>query len=152
VHSRIANDSKWIVEGLATVFEADGIRNQQRTRSAVERVNRSRYLWFDEFARTRRSANSLREFIRDDSMFDTATLDAYSQAWALSFYLLETKSTEYSRYLKKLAARDPLKPYDANDREKDFTDAFGRNLERLDASFLLFMKGLQVARGDSGGR
>lgn len=152
VHSRLAKDPVWVVEGLATVFESDGIRNRQGAKSLAERVNRHRYLWFEEYSRTRRSANSLRNFIREDSIFETETLDAYSEAWALSFYLLETRSTEYSRYLKRLAARDPLKEYTADDRERDFTQAFGPNLDRMESAFLLFMKRLQAARGDSGGR
>jgi hypothetical protein len=152
VHSRVAKHPQWVVEGLATVFEAEGTRNRQGTNKPLDRVNRERYLWFDEYSKNRRPNKSLRDFIREDKLFQAATLDAYSEAWALSFFLLETRSAEYSRYLKKLAERDPLKQYEANAREKDFTAAFGHDLPKVESSYLAFMRGIQTVRSASGGR
>ena len=127
IHSRLAKHPKWVVEGLATVFEAEGARTRQDLSTPADRINRERYLWFQEYAQTRRSAHSLASFLRDDRRFETATLDAYSEAWALSFFLIETRSSEYGKYLKQLVARDPLQAYDAESRLNDFTNAFGKD-------------------------
>ena len=86
----------------------------------------------------RKKANSLEEFVRDDSLFKRAPLDAYSQAWALTFYLVETRPVEVARYLKAISARDPLTRYDANSRLKDFRDAFGNDLEFIENGMLRF--------------
>jgi len=142
MHSRIGENPKWVVEGLATVFEAPGIRNRSRGQSET-RINRARFLWFREFIRKRRKENSLADFIRSDTLFKASILDAYSQAWALSFTLIETRPGKYVKYLKKIAQRDPLKSYSPDERLADFKNAFGNDLEKVDASMLRYMKRLK---------
>lgn len=140
VHSRLAKHPLWVVEGLATMFEADGIRSRAGTSKPVDRINRERFLWFMEYSGTRRKTHSLRAFLSDDTLFEKSTLDAYSEAWALSFYLMELHPSEYSRFLKRLVDRDPLSPYDAESRVKDFTDVFGSDLDRFETSYLKFIR------------
>ena len=101
LHSRIADTPTWVVEGLATVFEAPGIRNRPSKSTAQTRINLERFIWFRNFARTRRKEKSLADFVSRDLLYKTATLDAYSQGWALSFFLIETRPGEYVRFLKK---------------------------------------------------
>jgi hypothetical protein len=145
IHSRIGITPKWIVEGLATVFEREAMRTNDRRGSAISRVNTERYAWFQRFRQERRQPKSLGTFVQTDDLFDSATLDAYSEAWALSFFLLETRSLEYGKYLHALAGRDPLKPYPAEERLKDFQNAFGRDLVMLEAHFLRFYQDLPTA-------
>jgi hypothetical protein len=76
-------------------------------------------------------------------MFQTAALDAYAQAWALSFYLIETRSSKYAGYLKNIASRDPLKAYPKEERLSDFKNAFGSDLNMLEADFLRFISRLE---------
>ncbi len=140
IHSRVARHPWWVVEGLATVFEADGVRTRREMSTPVDRVNRERHLWFAEYSRKRRVVHSLEKFVRDDKVFETAVLDAYSEAWALSFFLIETRSTDYGKYLRTLVARDPLAAYDADARLNDFTNAFGSDLDGLETSYLKFMR------------
>ena len=83
-------------------------------------------------------AKSLESFIREDGFFKKSPMDAYSQAWALAFYLAETRSVEFARYLKTVASRNPLEQYDGDARMKDFRDAFGRDLEFLEDGMLRF--------------
>ena len=142
LHSRIGANPDWVVEGLALVFEAPGIHDSTGSRAVKKRINPERYIWFGNFAKTRRKQKSLAAFVGRDTMFQTATLDAYSQAWALSFYLMETRPSKYSGYLKKIAQRDPLKAYPSKQRIADFTDAFGKDLDWLEVEFLRFMKRL----------
>ena len=140
LHSRIALQPKWVVEGLATMCEADGIRSRQGTTSPADRINRERFLWFREYASTRREGESLGRFVSEDQMFNSSPLDAYSEAWALSFFLLETRPADYSRYLSRLSERDPFQTYDAAARLADFSKSFGSNLVELEAMYLRFTK------------
>jgi len=143
LHSRIGENPTWVVEGLATVFEAPGIRDASNSRNIETRINRSRCLWFKEFAKSRRRPKSLADYVASDAMFKKQRLDAYSQAWALTFFLIETRSSDYSRYLREMTERDPLKPYPQEARLADFKRAFGDDLNRLDVNFLRFLQKLK---------
>ncbi|MGH3452509.1 MAG: DUF1570 domain-containing protein, partial [Haloechinothrix sp.] len=122
LHSRIGESPQWVVEGLATVLEAPQAAGRRGGDSGDVRVNRMRFGRFREFVRSRRQAGSLARFVSDDSMFGSSTLDAYCQAWALSFYLLRNHGPDYVKYLKRIAARDPMKPYPRDERLADFRD------------------------------
>ncbi|MEK6257911.1 MAG: DUF1570 domain-containing protein [Planctomycetota bacterium] len=138
IHSRIGQNPQWVVEGLATLFEADGVRVRQVAADVSERINPERLEWFHKYRRQRRPAGSLESFVRDDALFKRAPLDAYSQAWALTFYLVESRPVEFARYLKAIAVRDPLTRYDADSRLNDFRDAFGRDLAIIEGGMLRF--------------
>jgi len=137
VHSRIGESPLWLVEGLATLFEADGIRQRQSGTQVSDRINPERLTWFQEY-RSRRPAKSLEGFIREDSLFRRSPLDAYSQAWALTFYLAESRPAEFAKYLKKVSDRNPVERYDAESRVKDFKEAFGIDLDFLENGMLRF--------------
>lgn len=138
IHSRIGQNPQWVVEGLATLFEADGIRVRQVAADVSDRINPERLDWFHMYRRQRRPTGSLEAFVRDDVLFKRAPLDAYSQAWALTFYLVESRPVEFARYLKTIAARDPLTRYDADARLNDFRDAFGKDLSIIESGMLRF--------------
>lgn len=144
LHSRIGENSKWIVEGLATVFEAPGIRNGTNSGSVTARINHERFAWFGNYSQTRRETQSLAKFVSDDALFMTNPLDAYSQAWALSFFLVETRPAEYARYLKRIADRDAMRPYGPDERLADFRHAFGGDLKQLEAQFLRFVNEINL--------
>ena len=123
------------------LFEADGIRQRESLAEVTDRVNPGRLEWYREYRQRRRPANSLETFIRDDAMFKKSAdsvMDAYSQAWALSFYLAETRPMEFARYLKVVSSRNPLEKYDGDDRVKDFRTAFGHDLEIIETGMLRF--------------
>lgn len=142
IHSRIGVNPKWVVEGLATAFEREAMRTNDRRGSVMSRVNAERYAWFQRYRQERRQPRSLGTFVQDDNGFDTATLDAYSEAWALSFYLMESRSADYAKYLHTLGQRDPMKSYTAEERLEDFKAAFGRDLVMLESHFLRFFQDL----------
>lgn len=130
VHSRWGENPRWVVEGLATVFEAPGVR--ERSGSIQARLNMERYVYYLDYIKNRRQDKSLEKFIGSDVKFQSATLDAYAQAWALTFYLLETRSSQFAKYLKRLSERDPLKSVSGKDRIADFQAEFGKDLDWLD--------------------
>ncbi len=142
LHSRIGRNPRWVVEGLATVLEAEGFLIP-RTRGTGSPVNQDRLERFRDMVKQRRQA-SVGDFVAaDDSLFMSDPLDAYAQAWALSYYLMETRPSDYRSYLQKIAARDPLSPaYSPNERLADFQSAFGNDVRLLESRLLRFIDGL----------
>ncbi|MBT4864774.1 MAG: DUF1570 domain-containing protein [Planctomycetaceae bacterium] len=145
LHTRIGPTPRWVVEGLATVFEADGVRHRNTVGvgSAKSRINRGRFIGFQNYVAKRRKSKSLESFIADDTVPGLSALDFYSQSWALSFYLMETRSRQYAGFLKQIAARDPLQPYTAAERVADFKTAVGNDLSRLETGFLRYFDQLK---------
>jgi len=138
IHSRMNADPKWVIEGLATVFEREGARLNDRRQPIASRINPDRFAWFQRYREGRREPGSLAKLIQSDAFFDASPLDGYSEAWALTFYLLERRPTEYVAYLQRLSRRDPWAEYAAESRLKDFQAAFGRDLALLETQFLRF--------------
>jgi Protein of unknown function (DUF1570) len=142
LHSRIGQTPKWVIEGLATMFEAPGIRDSVRSSASKTRINRTRYLWFENFLKSRRQPHSLRDFIANDDRYASATLDAYAEGWALTFFLAETRHGSYGRYLKTLVARNPLYVYTDAERVADFKKSFG-DLKSLENEYVRFYENLK---------
>ena len=72
-------------------------------------------------------------------MFQAEVDRAYAEAWALSFFLIETRPRKYSELLSRTAARPAFARYDAARRRADFSAVFGGDFRRLEAEFLSFM-------------
>lgn len=123
------------------MFETAAIRNT--TSTASRRVNLDRYVWFGNFQKERRKPKSISDFLASDKPFDANALDAYSESWAFSFYLIETRPRQYVQYLTKIARRDPLKDYPAAERLADFQSVFGKDLGLLESQFLRYVSGLK---------
>ena len=143
VHNRVGKNPRWVVEGLATVFEAPGIRNRANRYRASTRINRDRYLAFMNFLKNRREENSLSRFLASDDAFHQTMGDAYAQCWALSYYLFETRGQAYSKYLKTISDRDPLIGYNHKARLSDFEEAFG-DIDELETRFVRYMNRLKL--------
>jgi hypothetical protein len=143
LHSRIGENPRWVVEGLATVFEAPGVRNSGGSGPAITRINHERFIGFGDFSKSRLKPKSLETFLSSDEMFKTSVFDAYAEGWALSFFLIETRPRAYAQYLRTIAARDPLRAYPAADRVADFKNAISKDLPLLEAEFLRFIAAIR---------
>ncbi len=145
LHSRLGDDPTWVVEGMAMLFEGDANRDDAKTKTTViQRINRERFVWFQEYSQARRQPKSLEEFLTTDEMFTSATLDAYSEAWALTFFLAETRPSNLSGYLKKLANRTDLGEYTPMKRLNDFKASFGRDIPHLEMQYLRFIREIEL--------
>ncbi len=142
LHSRLGQTPLWVIEGLATVLEPTG-GEQPRMLSHQTPINRERFIWFRHFVKTNRPPHFLKNFLQNDDLFSSAPLDAYSEAWALTYYLLEHRARSYFAYLRKTATRPPLQPYTAQERLADFTQNFGPSLDYLEGDYLRFFSRLQ---------
>lgn len=140
LHRRLADTPQWVIEGLGTYFE---VPSAARSRDASALVNRMRLADFREFLKWRHKPGSLESLLTDDRRFQgTWVLDAYGQAWALTYFLIQTRPQQYADYLKQLAAREPFVRYKPSDRLADFTTAFGTDLPMLEAHLLRYMQAL----------
>ena len=90
---------------------------------------------FQQYLR-RRPADSLETLIRDDKRFRDAKqgLDAYAEAWALTYFLIRQQPKEYIAYLKMLSQKKPLLTDSPEKRIEEFRGVFG-DLRQLDVEF-----------------
>lgn len=144
LHSRMGETPRWVVEGMATTFEPDGMRGTLAGSQPQQRINRERYLTFQNFVKSgRRPPKSLRSFIESEGLYDSAVLDFYAQSWALTFFLVETRPRNYAAYLKRIAARDPFAVYPAKERLADFKETIHADVDWLDVQFVKYLDGLK---------
>jgi len=142
VHRRFAEQPRWLVEGLAMMFEAPGVWDARSTYTRSDRINRDRLDDF-RYCLPKRPDGAIVALVATDDLFRTSPGFAYAEAWALSFFLCETRPQEYSRYLAIVAARQPFHEYPAKERLADFVRIFGNDVELLDAQFRRFMAELE---------
>ncbi len=136
VHSRTSPPPYWIPEGLATLFEARGVWKPSGADRRSDRANQAYLSDFRRYAKEDKPPFSLREFVASDAPFKRNTAAAYAQAWALSFYLSETQPRRYSRHLAETADRPVYSVFSAGERLAYFRDAFGEDLDVLEANFM----------------
>jgi len=142
VHRRFADQPRWLVEGLAMMFEARGVWDARAIYTQSDRINRDRLNAF-RYYQPQLSSGGIGALVQSDQQFRTNTGFAYAEAWALSFYLYETRPQEYSRYLGKVAARPMFQEYPARQRLADFMGIFGSDLQLLDAQLERFVAELK---------
>ncbi len=139
IHKRFAVEPQWVVEGLATMFEAPGVWNAQYDKTQSDRINRGRLKSFQEYASNRRRPGALAELVAGDQRFRSDVDGAYAEAWAFSFYLSETQPRLYATYLAKTAERPLFGDYPASERMADFQQVFGSDMKMMETKFLRFM-------------
>ena len=143
IHSRLGTTPRWIVEGLATVLEPPGIRS--RGKAGKDKINEERLSWFQEDYSQRRKPGDLAKVIASDDLFGSQSLDAYSLAWSLTYFLTENpaRAGKFAKYLKKVSERNPLHVYSAKERLSDFQEVFG-DIARIEVDLVRSVERLQV--------
>lgn len=141
LHNRLGINPKWVVEGIAMIFESPGVRTRQPSARPSSRVNIERLYKFKADRGSRPEGYHL-ALVGDDRPFEADALRAYAEAWALNFYLLEKRSVAYARYIQKVSGRTEPS-YPAGERVADFLAAFGKNTARFAADYLKFIDGLE---------
>jgi len=142
LHRRYSDCPSWFTEGIAMFFETPDLSSATGWRS-IGTINRPRLVQFRKYLRNR-PADSLRTLIADDQRFrHTKTgLDAYAEAWSLTYYLIRRYPRQYVAYLKMLSEKRPLLYDDPQTRVKEFESAFG-DLNKLDAEFVRYVQRLR---------
>ena len=132
VHRRFAEQPRWLVEGLAMMFEAPGVWGAASHHTPADRLNRERLSYYHGTGE-QRSSDWITPLVASDAGFDATPLTAYAETWMLTFYLCETRPLEYSQYLARVASRETFSKYLPHERLTDFTAAFGRDLSLIAA-------------------
>lgn len=144
MHRRYADNPIWLTEGMAMYFEAPDLRSR-RGWSTIGKVNAARLYRFRDFLKGRREPDSLETLIQSNSRFADAeqAADAYSEAWALTYFLIRTRIRDYTEYLKAIAQKRPLQWDTPAERLAEFQTAFGSDLSRLGRDLLKFIHRLR---------
>ncbi len=139
LHARFSDCPLWFSEGIAVYFETPDVSSAKGW-STIGAVNRPRLAQFRDYA-SRRPSDSLLSLLRDGARFrDTSKgLDAYAEAWALTYFLLKQRPKQYIDYLRTLSTKEPAKSDDPETRVREFQQAFGPDLKRLDSDFLRYI-------------
>ena len=143
IHSRLGTTPRWVVEGLATVLEPPGIRS--RGKAGKDKVNDERLSWFQGDYSQRPKPGDLARMIASDDTFSGQTLDTYSLAWSITYFLTENpaRAGKFAKYLKKVSDRNPLHVYSAKERLTDFQEIFG-DISRVEVELLRSMGQVRI--------
>lgn len=138
LHPRLSDCPLWFAEGIAEYFETPDLRSAKGW-GGIGTINRTRLVRFRRYCQMR-PANSLKTLIRNDIRFrdPKQALDAYAEAWALTYFLIRQHPKEYIAYLSMLSKKKPLAEDSPQERLDQFRRIFG-DLGRLDAKFLRSM-------------
>jgi hypothetical protein len=143
IHSRYTMPPLWVVEGLATLFEAPGVYNSRYHTQQSDRINQGRLRDFMDHIRPNHRQGMVANLVASDRVFNSRPGVAYAEAWALTFYLVETQPKAYTKYLARTAKHPSFSDYTAEQRTADFTAVFGDDWKMFEARFLRFMDGVR---------
>lgn len=153
IHSRHAYNPVWLVEGLATYFEAADPKSAEGWARAGN-INPHRLAHLQSIFGSL-PKGVLDQLVTNDELFyNTQTNgDAYSLSWALTYYLMKSKGTAYIRYVRTVKSRG-LAPVDAKGRLGDFKKSFGTTPAGIEDDFKRYMVGVFAAqaKGSVSGR
>ena len=138
---RLADNPLWYSEGMAMFFESPDRGKQSGGWKTVGAVNYHNLRLFAQYL-PRRPADSLTSLITDDSRLqqaETAT-QAYPESWALTYFLLKTKSKQYVAYTRELAKLPSLGESTPRERIDLFKKHFGDDLGKIDRDFIKYMR------------
>jgi hypothetical protein len=138
IHTRFSDTPQWLIEGLGTLFEAPGIYDSRQYRAQRDRINQGRLADFKAQAEKRKKGFMV-QLISSDQLFERDAQQAYAQAWAMTYWMVETRPRQYSQYLARTANIPPGTIYPAAARMADFAAVFGDNFPMHEARFNRFM-------------
>jgi hypothetical protein len=139
LHARYSDCPVWLSEGVAMYFETPDLGSSKGWRT-IGAVNRPRLVQFRKYL-PRRPADSLRTLLTDDDRFRNSrlSLDAYAEAWALTYFLLRTRTEEYLDYLTVVSEKKPLHWDTPQTRIEEFEEHFG-DWESVDKAFVRYVQ------------
>jgi Protein of unknown function (DUF1570) len=136
----------WLSEGLAMYFESPDLSRKSGW-AGIGQVNPIR-LGDAQNLVLNRNERSLSEFLSDDTRFRDPKLmpEAYAEAWALVFYLIEHEPKEFTAYFKELQSHKPLQESSADERVDLFKKHFGDDMTKFDKEFVRFVGNLKTSK------
>lgn len=142
LQQRLADLPLWLVEGMAVYFEAPDVSSSRGWRG-IGKINHARLQKFKANLNSPRRSTVL-ALVADDKRFRNArtAVDAYADAWALNYFLIQYHPEEYVSYVRMLSTKPPLAESTPEQRIADFTAHFGE-VAMLEKQFLKRMASLK---------
>ena len=132
VQNRFAKPPTWICEGLAVMYETRGVRERNRYPAFSDRAHAGHLANFRRIQKNGKLSQMLPAILVEDRPFQSDPKNAYSTAWALTFYLTQTQPSEMSNYLHRLSQRENFSSYSKRQRWADFSAHFGSDLNEME--------------------
>jgi hypothetical protein len=138
LHTRLSDCPVWFSEGIAMFFETPDLNGQKGGWKGIGTVNGVRLEQFQNYL-SRRPADSLQTLVESDKRLRDVKLglDAYAEAWALTYFLVKQHPKEYIAYLRMLSKKNPLVSDSPETRLKEFQAVFG-SIKKLDTELLRY--------------
>jgi hypothetical protein len=139
LHVRYSDCPLWVSEGIAMYFETPDLRSAKGWRT-IGAVSHTRLTRLGQYLQ-RRPPDSLATLIQSDDRFRDPEqgLDAYAEAWALTYFLIRTQPDRYVAYVRELAGKKPLLRDAPQERLDLFQSHFG-DLAEVDAELLRYVR------------
>lgn len=139
MQTRMADNPLWLSEGMAMFFESPDFKAAQGW--AMGKVNYHNLRLFGQYLPSR-PADSLTTLLADDTRFrqQPSASKAYSESWALTYFLIKTKRKQYAAYIKELSELPAMGETSARERIDVFKKHFGEDLSELDQKFIRYMR------------
>ncbi|MBX3412876.1 MAG: DUF1570 domain-containing protein [Pirellulales bacterium] len=138
LQTRYSDIPLWVSEGIAVYFETPDLSSRSGWRN-IGGINWHRLDGFRRYVPNRDSDSLAALVTGDDKLRDPQTAgDAYSEAWALTYFLIRQRPNEFHEYMRLLSAKPRLGRDEPGQRLEEFKRIFGP-LEELDAEFLRYM-------------
>ncbi|MFN3191316.1 MAG: DUF1570 domain-containing protein [Aureliella sp.] len=133
LQTRMADNPRWLSEGLAMYFEAPDPKSRDGwSMGSVNRHNLQRYR--QAMSQRLIPPGSLEETVASDKLIIENQRVGYPFAWALTYYLMKTKQKEFASYLIALKKLPPLGTTNPRDKVNMFKNHFGNDLAALEVS------------------
>ena len=144
IQQRLSDVPIWLHEGMAMFFETPDLRSKKGWRGMGD-INLNRLQQFQNYLQ-RRPDDSLYTLIAngnrvqgrsEDPRFqgNRGALDAYSEAWALTYFLITYEQDAFVNYLKFMSEKKPGRAESEPQKIEDFESFFG-DLKSLDQAFV----------------
>ena len=149
IQQRLSDIPIWLNEGMAMYFVTPDLRSKKGWRGMGE-INVNRLVQFRNYLQQRRPEDSLYSMIANEERMqgrseDTrfrgqqGILDAYSEAWALTYFLLTYQQDAFIKYLQFLGKKKPGRAESDEQKIEDFEAFFG-SMDSLDKEFTQRMR------------
>jgi len=131
IHSRYSPPSRWIAEGIGTLFEAPGVYDSRRYRQSAPRLNRSQLENFRVAFADGIPKGSIQALVSGDRLFRASPRAFYALSWALTYMYAEQEPRRLSEFLKVTAGRRAFMDYSEAQNVQDFIRVFGPDFQML---------------------
>ncbi len=140
LQTRYADTPLWLSEGFAMYAETPDLKSRSGWKS-IGRINRDRLSQFRKYY-PKRKWDSLKNLIISDERMTNAenAQQAYSEAWALTWFLVKTRKTQFLKYMHTISQKTPLVYDSPEKRLEDFEQAFEMKWDELDQLFIKYLR------------